>query len=103
MIIENGTISIKTKTGGGLVNGNPVRPSENWGEPIPCNITTNQHNNKGKVNGNGFEIASYEVLIEAQPFDADRVKLVRNGKDLGEFSVQDVEPLDSVGAIKITV
>ena len=51
MIIENGTISIKTKTGGGLVNGNPVRPSENWGEPIPCHITTNRHNNKGKVNG----------------------------------------------------
>lgn len=103
MIIVNGTISIKTKTGGGLVNGNPIRPSETWREPIPCNIKTNQHNNKGKVNGNDFEIASYEVLIEAQSFDTDRVKLVRNGKDLGEFSVQDIEPLGAVGTIKITV
>lgn len=103
MIIENGTISIKTKTGGGLMNGNPVRPSETWSEPIPCNITTNQHNNKGKANGNSFEIASYEVLIEAQTFEAERVKLVRDGKDLGEFSVQDITPLYPVGAIKITV
>lgn len=103
MIITNGTISIKTKTGGGLINGNPVRPSETWSEPIPCNIKTNQHNNKGRINGNSFEVASYEVLIEAQTFDADRVKLVREGKDLGEFSIQDIEPLDAVGAIKITV
>lgn len=103
MIIVNGTISIKTKTGGGLVNGNPVRPSESWGEPIPCNIKTNLHNNKGKTNGNSFEVASYEVLIEAQPFEADRVKLVREGKDLGEFSIQDIDPLNAVGAVKIVV
>jgi hypothetical protein len=103
MIIVNGTICIKTKTGGELVNGNPVRPSESWSEPIPCNIKTNLHNNKGRVNGNSFEVASYEVLIEAQPFDADRVKLERQGKELGEFSVQDIELLYAVGCVKIVV
>jgi hypothetical protein len=103
MIIENGTICTKIKTGGGLVNGNPVRPFENWSDPIPCNIKINQHNNKGKVDGNTFKVASYVVLIETGAFDADMVKLERDGRGLGEFSVQSIDPLDAVGAIKITV
>ncbi len=105
MIIVNGEICAKVKTGGGLdENGNPIRPSESWEAPIPCHIRSNTYNNKGKANGNTFTVASYEVLIESQPFVAERVKLTdRNGKDLGEFSVMEIEYLDAVDTVKITV
>lgn len=104
MIIENGTLQIKLKTGGGLdENGNPVRPSESWSPAIPCNIETNQYNGKGTVNGNVFTVASFTILIEDRPFDADRVLLTREGKSLGEFAVKAVIPLSEVGILKITV
>lgn len=104
MIIENGTLQIKVKTGGGLdENGNPVRPSESWSPAIPCNIETNQYNGKGAVNGNVFTVASFAILIEDRPFDADRVLLTREGKSLGEFAVKAVIPLSEVGILKITV
>lgn len=104
MIIENGTVQAKIKTGGGLNDqGNPVKPSESWGVPIPCNIKTNQSSNNGVINGNTFSVSSYEILIDSQPFKADRVQLVRNGEALGEFKVQQIEPLIEVGNIKILV
>jgi hypothetical protein len=104
MIIVNGSISAKVKSGGGLDgDGNPVKASESWGDPIPCRISTNKRNNLGKQNGNTFTIASYEVLIEPQRFEAERVKLERYEEDLGEFSVMFTEYLEAVGAIKIVV
>ena len=103
MIIVNGTLRVKIKTDGELINGNPVRQSENWNVPIPCSIKINQRNNKGKVDGNTFKVASYEILIDEQPFDAAIIKLMREGEDLGEFSIQAIDPLSAVGAIKITV
>ncbi|MDL2310128.1 hypothetical protein LJC39_03315 [Parabacteroides sp. OttesenSCG-928-B22] len=107
MIIVNGFISAKVKTGGGLgENGNPVRPSSEWGEPIPCNIRVNKRNNLGKQNGNTFTVASYEILIEPQSFiDDGMVKLQYvSGKDLGEFPIMfPPEFLEAVGAVKITV
>jgi len=106
VIISNGYISAKIKTGGGLdENGNPVRPSSEWGKPISCHIKVNTRNNLGKQNGNTFTIASYEILIEPQPFEAERVKLIDNcGKELGEFSVMyPPEHLEAVGAVKIVV
>jgi hypothetical protein len=105
MIICNGKICAKIKTGGGLAeNGNPITPSVTWGEPIPCRIMANMHNKKGKANGNSFTIASYEVLVETQPFATERVTLTYdNGEELGEFSVMQIERMESVGTVKILV
>ena len=104
MIIVNGKITAKVKSGGGIDGeGNPVKPSESWGDPIYCSITVNKRNNLGKQNGNSFTVASYEILIGPQPFTAERVKLERLGKNLGEFSVMFTEYLEAVGAIKIVV
>ncbi|MDR0657691.1 MAG: hypothetical protein LBG18_01930 [Mediterranea sp.] len=104
MIIVNGSITAKAKTGGGLdMDGYPVKPAETWGQPIPCNVKVNKRNNLGKQNGNTFKIASYEVLIEPQPFESERVRLTEYGRDLGEFSVMWTEYLDAVGALKIVV
>jgi hypothetical protein len=86
MLIVNGTITAKT-----------------WAQPIPCNVKANRGNYLGKQNGNTFTVASYEVLIESQPFEAGRVRLTENGCDLGEFSVLWTERLDAVGAVKIVV
>jgi hypothetical protein len=104
MVIYNGTITAKVKTGGGLgPDGYPDKPSESWGQPIPCRVVTNKKNNLGKRNGNTFVIASYEVLIELQPFEAERVRLTKHGRDLGELSVMFAECLDAVGITKIVV
>ena len=104
MIIENGTIQAKIKTGGGFdANDYPVEPSESWSEPIPCHIRVNRKNNLGKQNGNTFTVASYEVIIELQPFEHERVKLIEQAMDLGEFSVLWTECLEAVGAVKIVV
>ncbi|MDR0385392.1 MAG: hypothetical protein LBH60_04885 [Prevotellaceae bacterium] len=107
MIIVNGEISAKSKTGGGLdENGNPVRPSSEWGKPIPCRISVNKRNNLGKQNGNSFTIASFEILIEPQPFIDDGMVKLRylSGRELGEFPIMfPPEFLEAVGAVKIVV
>ncbi|MDR1197534.1 MAG: hypothetical protein LBK94_00785 [Prevotellaceae bacterium] len=104
VIVVNGIIYPIIKTGGGIdENGNPAQPSETFGEPIPCRIKTNKRNNLGKVDGNRFVVASYEVLIDIQPFSANKVKLERLGNNLGNFSVISTDPLDVVKAIRILV
>jgi hypothetical protein len=104
MIIVNGTIQGKLMTGGGLnMDGYPVKPSEALCDKIPCRVKVNKKDNLGKQNGNTFTIASYEVLIDTQPFDTERVKLTEHGRDLGEFSVLWTEYLEAVNALKIVV
>jgi hypothetical protein len=104
MLIVNGTITAKIKTGGGTgTDGYHDEPVVTWAPPVPCNIKMNSGNNLVKHNGNTSVIYSYEVLIEPQPFEAGRVRLTENGRDLGEFSVLCTECLDSVGAVKIVV
>ena len=97
MIIANGTIETKIKTGGGIDPDTdyPIAPSVSWGNPIEC---------KGKANGEAFTIASYEILIDEQPYNAEMLRLRDiGGKILGEFSVIEVEPLQGVCQIRILV
>lgn len=107
MIIENGTIEVKRKTGGGgldPVTCYPKKAEASWGEPIPCQYIPNQHNKLGVVNGEHFTIASYTVLIEEQEFNAEQIRLKDlNGNVVGEFSVISVEPLTAVCEIRILV
>ncbi|NDV47792.1 hypothetical protein D0T49_12120 [Paludibacter sp. 221] len=85
-------------------DGEPVVRPETWSETIPCLVKTNTHRNNGAYEDGNFTVASYEVLIEeAQAFSADRVKLARQGMDLGEFQVQNSELLAGVGRVKISV
>lgn len=107
MIIQNGTIEVKRKTGGGIdpETGYPQKPgSVAWGDPIPCQYSANKRNNLGRVNGEHFIVAQYEILIEQQPFAAEQVRLIdRAGCIIGEFSVMQVEPLDAVCELRIWV
>ncbi len=104
MIIENGTIRIVSKTGGGLVNGNPVAATETLSDPIPCNFTVNQNDHLGRYEGGTFTQAKYVVLVDTCDFQAEYIVLATvRGVQLGRFRVQDIQYLDVVGNVKITV
>ena len=107
MIIANGTIETKRKTLSETKfdgNGFPVAPTASeWGEPIECQYVRKQ-NNLASVNGEPVREVSYSVYIEEQPFDAEQVRLKdRSGNVLGEFSVIQVEPLEAVCEMRITI
>ena len=107
MIIQNGTIEVKQKTGGGInpETGYPNKPvSTAWGNPIPCQYSANKYNKLGKYNCEHFTVAQYIVLIEEQPCDAEQIRLKNlNGKVIGEFSIMEVEPLDAVCELRILI
>ncbi len=107
MIIANGTIEIKGKDVRGIdpITGHPFEPTgEKWSAPIECQYIATKYNNLGKTNGEHYTVASYTVLIDKQPFDAEQVRLKdRSGKVLGEFSVMQVEPLEAVSELRIWI
>lgn len=74
-----------------------------WSDELPCSIKTNNDTRKGQYEDGEFRQASFTVLLEVSPIDAKRVKLSRLGEALGEYRVLSVEPLASVGRIRITV
>lgn len=104
MIIQNGNIEVKKKSGGGIdpETDYPIPATESWEPKIPCQYRANTYSNKGRSNGEAFTIAAYEVLIEGVNFDAERVRLSNlSGRTLGEFSVISAEPLPAVQMTKI--
>lgn len=108
MIIANGSIEFKAKSGGGIdpTTGFPIAVREQWGSPISAQIIPNSSNKLGRYNGERFTTASYVVLLEAQPLpESERVRLKDNlGNVIGEFSLlSNPEPLDAVGQIKLLV
>lgn len=106
MIICNGTIEIQTTTGGGLdtTTGFPRVGTASWGDPIGCQYTPVRQDYLSAVNGEPVKALSFSILIEEQPFTADRIRLKdRAGNTVGEFSVQSVEELEAVCQLKITV
>lgn len=106
MIIQNGTIELKRKTGGGIdpVTGYPSAVSYSWGYPIPCQYIVNSHDNLGMTHGEHFVAASYTVLVEQQALDSEQLRIKdRAGVTVGEFSIISVEQLDAVCQTKILV
>jgi hypothetical protein len=106
MIIVNGYIQTKVKTGGGMVGGRPQPVSVTDGDPIPCNWRAQKWDKKGKTVDGVFTQAQFEILVELQDFNAETLTLYDTTveeRKLGEFTVQSVEPLAATGATKITV
>lgn len=89
------------------MNGRPVPVQNTLSDPIPCNIKTLHEDKRGKVIDSVFTQASYEVLIDISlvpNFTAEKVVITDNrGNVKGEFQVQDVQHLDYVEAVKLTV
>ena len=106
MIIANGTIQVKQKKAHGIdpVTNYPLPIEGSWSDPIPCQYTPNKYNKLGVVNGEHFTVAQYTVLIEEQDFNAEQIMLTdKRGKCIGEFSIMQIEPLEAVCEIKITI
>jgi hypothetical protein len=107
----NGTIYLKLSEAlqgaesGFDEDGNPIAATAAWGEPIPCSIRNLSDNRKAKYEDGEYRQSSFEVLIEAQRPEQHiyAVRLERYGEELGEFKVKSVEPLFSVGRIRIIV
>lgn len=74
-----------------------------WSDEIPCSIKTNTDTRKGHYEDGEFRQASFVILIEVSQFSAKRVSLERLGEELGEYRVLSVEPLTTVGRIRIIV
>lgn len=110
MIITNGYIQPKQKTVSQAVidpaTGHPRKGAveASWGERIECQYTANRYNALGRVLGEPHTDRSYEILIEAQPFEAEQVRLLTlAGEIVGEFSIISATPLDAVSQIKLLV
>lgn len=106
MIIENGTIQVIGKTGGGMVGGKPVPVQTVLGDPIPCNFKVNSYEKRGFYVDGVFTQAAYIILIEEQPFNPCTflLKDVR-GNTLGTYTVHEkgIQYLDAVDNIQLTV
>lgn len=102
----NGELQYKIQRGGGIDEdtGYNIEVESYWSDPIPCLIVKNTRNNKGRYINGSFTIQTYEILIESQEIEANSVRLVNDrGRELGVFPVQDIEYLDVVGRVKISV
>jgi len=106
MIIQNGTIEVKRKCGGGIdpVTGHPVKASASYGPPIPCQIVPNTINLQGRANGEHFTVASYQIYIEEQWFTGEQLRVTDlTGRVMGEFAVISIEPLKAVCETRILI
>lgn len=102
----NGTLTYRIGASEGQFDedGQPIIAESAWSEPVRCFIKTNTHDNKGVSVGGTFTREAYEVLIERIPegLNTDTVRLTRDGRELGEFKVQDIQCV-SLDRIKIIV
>ncbi|MCX6222481.1 MAG: hypothetical protein NTZ69_16030 [Bacteroidia bacterium] len=104
--MKNGTLQYETITGGGIdtITNDPIPVVSAWSEPIDCFIVTIRHTNKGVYQDGKFTVSTYMIHIEMQSFAANKVKITDSrNKDLGTFTIQDLQFLDAVQKIKIVV
>lgn len=112
MIIPNGQLEVKRKSVSGhqgvdLETGYAVRPSsQSWGKPFPCQYMVSKYDALARSGGEPVTKATYQVLIEeqAQPFAAEQVRLTDlSGREIGTFSIIQVEPLAAVGEVRLWI
>lgn len=108
MIIPNGTIEVKAKSGGGIdpTTGHPIGASFEWESSIPCQYIPIAHDKQAVSGGEHYTLATYMVLVEEQPFcvTGEQVRMKdKNGDVVGEYSVRSIEYLEAVCETKITI
>lgn len=88
MIIANGTIETKIKTGGGIDPDTdyPIAPSVSWATLSSANTEQINTATKARQTAKHLTIASYEILIDEQPYNAEMLRLRDiSGKILGRI------------------
>ena len=84
--------------------GELVESTSLWSEPIPCHIKTNSDNRRGKDEDGEFRQASFTILTEQMDnLSFNRVRLERQGEDLGEYGVMNAENIESQNRTQILV
>lgn len=84
--------------------GELVESTSLWSDPIPCHIKTNSDNRKGKYEDGEFRQSSFTILTEQMDnLSFNRVRLERQGEDLGDFGVMNAENLESQNRTQILV
>lgn len=106
-MIVNGYIQTMTRTGGGFDDqGDPIPVEQTWSEPIAAMITPSGNGRLVKYQDGVQVAASYQVLLETQDFNYDRIKLTSDqGQAMGEYQVlrPNIRFMESVGRVKIIV
>lgn len=93
----NGTIS------GFVPKGQSESGEPYWADPIPCSVKVNSDTHTGEYVEGEYRQSSFTVLLESMPFTYRSVRLSRFGEFLGEFRVMSVEPLATVGRVRVIV
>lgn len=84
--------------------GELVESTSLWSEPIPCHIKTNSDNRRGKYEDGEFRQAYFTILTEQMDnLSFNRVRLERQGEDLGEYGVMNAENIESQNRTQILV
>ena len=102
---DNGHVQYRTQ-GTSTENefGELVESTSLWSEPIPCHIKTNSDNRRGKYEDGEFRQASFTILTEQMDnLSFNRVRLERQGEDLGEYGVMNAENIESQNRTQILV
>lgn len=108
MILENGHITLYTKSGGGVDSENNPVPPTLVEVNVPCQYQQKSSSNNGEYVGGKYASASYEVFIDIAHKDSvlNSAKFKLYGEiagDLGEYQIAKADFLDLVGQIKISV
>ncbi|MCQ2299703.1 MAG: hypothetical protein MJZ81_06235 [Bacteroidales bacterium] len=88
------------------IDGNPVAAGISWSEGIECSVQTVRDTRKGVYEDGNFRQASFSILVEEVTEalrNAGIVRVERLGEDLGEYRVMSIEPLETVGRVRIMV
>lgn len=102
----NGFLQYLTHTYGGFNDdGEPIMGTDSWSTPVSCSIKTVTNDSKGRYEDGKFNQTSYEVLVENRqvPIDINRVRLVRNDVEIGEYVVQGKPIPTTMDRVKIIV
>lgn len=109
MIIANGTIELKHKSGGGLdaATGLPLPVVEAWGDPVECQWYTDRMDLQARTRaGESYSDIGRVVIVE-QPWSNGGCEELRlrdaAGAVVGTYALKAVEPLDAVQQVRLTV
>lgn len=107
MIIPNGTVQFKTKTGGGLdmSTGYPVAATEAWSAERDCQYYHTHLNLQRKDGGEHATARSIVILLDGDDVFTTETLLLKDdkGAEVGVFPVISVEQLRAVNQTKITI
>nr|DAT24315.1 MAG TPA: hypothetical protein [Bacteriophage sp.] len=107
MIIENGTIRVKSKAQCYIDRDTGFVEScekSTWSKPIPCQYEIASYNSLAKSDNMPYTEKHYTILIEMRSFKGEQISLFDAfGNSLGEFSIIQIKPLTAVDEIQITV